>query len=190
MKFIRTAIPDVIMIEPLVHGDERGYFVETFRADTFEAFLGFKVNFCQDNESKSSQGVLRGLHYQLPPHAQSKLVRVIEGSVLDVAVDIRKGSPTFGEHVVVELTAENKRQLFVPRGFAHGFVVLSKTAIFAYKVDNFYSPECDRGIAFDDPSIGIDWKLDKSLLQLSQKDTTQPLLSQAELFDYADKLYV
>ncbi len=190
MKFTRTTIPDVIMIDPVVHGDERGYFVETFRQDKLEAFLGFQVNFCQDNESKSSQGVLRGLHYQLPPHAQTKLVRVIEGKVLDVAVDIRKGSPTFGKHVAVELTAENKRQLFVPRGFAHGFVVLSQKAIFAYKVDNFYSPECDRGIAFDDVAIGIDWKLTKEQLQLSNKDTKQPLLSQADLFDYAENLYV
>ena len=190
MKFTRTSIPDVIMIDPVVHGDERGYFVETFRQDKLEAFLGFQVNFCQDNESKSSQGVLRGLHYQLPPHAQTKLVRVIEGKVLDVAVDIRKGSPTFGKHVAVELTAENKRQLFVPRGFAHGFVVLSQKAIFAYKVDNFYSPECDRGIAFDDVAIGIDWKLTKEQLQLSNKDTKQPLLSQADLFDYAENLYV
>jgi len=190
MKFTRTSIPDVIMIDPVVHGDERGYFVETFRQDKLEAFLGFQVNFCQDNESKSSQGVLRGLHYQLPPHAQTKLVRVIEGKVLDVAVDIRKGSPTFGKHVAVELTAENKRQLFVPRGFAHGFVVLSQKAIFAYKVDNFYSPECDRGIAFDDVAIGIDWKLTKEQLQLSNKDTKQPLLSQADLFDYEENLYV
>ncbi len=190
MIFTRTSIPDVIMIDPVVHGDERGYFVETFRLDKFEEFLGFKVAFCQDNESKSSQGVLRGLHYQLSPHAQSKLVRVIEGSVLDVAVDIRKGSPTFGKYVAVELTGENKRQLFVPRGFAHGFVVLSKTATFAYKVDNFYSPECDRGIAFDDAAIGVDWQIDKAKLQLSDKDTKQPLLKDADLFDYTKDLYV
>jgi dTDP-4-dehydrorhamnose 3,5-epimerase len=189
MTFTRTSIPDVIMIDPVVHGDERGYFVETFRADKLEEFLGFKVNFVQDNESKSSKGVLRGLHYQLPPFAQTKLVRVIEGRVLDVAVDIRKGSPTFGKHVAVELTSENKRQLFVPRGFAHGFVVLSETATFAYKVDNFYSPECDRGIAFDDVAIGVDWQLEKEALQLSDKDTKQPLLSQAELFDFSEKLY-
>ena len=124
MNFIRTDIPDVVICEPTVHGDERGYFVETFRADKLEEFLGYKINFCQDNESKSSYGVLRGLHYQLPPHAQTKLVRVIKGKVLDVAVDIRKSSPTFGKYVAVELSAENKRQLLVPRGFAHGFVVL------------------------------------------------------------------
>ena len=190
MIFTRTEIPDVIMIDPTLHGDERGYFVETFRADKLEEFLGFKVNFCQDNESKSTKGVLRGLHYQLPPHAQTKLVRVIEGSVLDVAVDIRKGSSTFGQHVAVELTAENKRQLFVPRGFAHGFIVLSETATFAYKVDNFYSPECDRGIAFDDEALGIDWKSEKEILQLSDKDTKQPLLKEADLFDYSKDLYV
>jgi len=149
MKFIRTEIPDVVIIEPKVHGDERGYFIETFRQDKLETFLGFKVNFCQDNESKSSKGVLRGLHYQLSPASQSKLVRVISGSVLDVAVDIRKGSPTFGKHVAVELSEENKRQMFVPRGFAHGFVVLEDNTVFAYKVDNYYSPQNDRGMAFD-----------------------------------------
>ncbi len=189
MNFIRTEIPDVVIIEPVVHGDERGYFVETYRKDKLEDFLGFVVNFCQDNESKSRYGVLRGLHYQLPPFSQTKLVRVITGSVLDVAVDIRKGSPTFGQYVAVELTEENKRQLFVPRGFAHGFVVLSEEATFAYKVDNFYSPECDRGIAFDDPAIGIDWKIEKEKLQLSAKDTRQPLLKDAELFDFSEKLY-
>ncbi len=189
MKFTRTKIEDVIIIEPKVHGDERGYFVETYRKDKLEDFLGFGVNFCQDNESKSKRGVLRGLHYQLPPFAQTKLVRVITGSVLDVAVDIRKGSPTFGQHVAVELNETNKRQLFVPRGFAHGFVVLSEEATFAYKVDNYYAPTHDRGIAFDDPAIGIDWKIEKERLQLSQKDKEQPLLKDAELFDFSEKLY-
>ncbi len=189
MKFIRTKIEDVVIIEPAVHGDHRGYFVETFRQDKLEDFLGFKLNFCQDNESKSSYGVLRGLHYQMPPFSQTKLVRVIEGNVLDVAVDIREGSPTFGNHVAVELTGENKRQLFVPRGFAHGFVVLSDSATFAYKVDNYYSPENDRGIAFDDPSIGIDWIVEREKLNLSQKDTKQPLLKDAQLFNYGDNLY-
>ena len=127
MTFTRTSIPDVILIDPVIHGDNRGYFAETFRADKLEEFLGFSVPFCQDNESKSAYGVLRGLHYQLPPHAQSKLVRIIEGEVLDVAVDIRKGSPTFGQHVAVRLSGENKRQLFIPRGFAHGFVVISSS---------------------------------------------------------------
>jgi len=189
MKFTRTKIEDVVIIEPKVHGDERGYFVETFRADKLEEFLGFKVNFCQDNESKSSKGVIRGLHYQLAPFAQTKLVRVIKGRVLDVAVDIREGSPTFGEYVAVELSEENKKQLFVPRGFAHGFVVLEDDTIFAYKVDNYYSPENDRGIAYNDSSIGIDWKLDQSELKLSDKDTKQPLLKDADLFDYGVNLY-
>lgn len=190
MKFTPTKIPDVILIEPKVFGDERGYFVETFRADKFEQESGIKINFVQDNESRSSYGVLRGLHYQLPPHAQSKLVRVIEGRVLDVAVDIRQGSPTFGQYVSAELSAENKHQLFVPRGFAHGFVVLSETAIFAYKVDNYYSPECDRGIQFDDPGLNIDWQIDSHKLQLSEKDTSQPLLKDTtDLFDYQRNLY-
>lgn len=189
MEFTRTAIHDVVVIEPKVHGDSRGYFVETFRQDAFEAFIGHKVNFCQDNESKSSKGVLRGLHYQLAPAAQSKLVRVIQGRVLDVAVDIRQGSPTFGQHVAVELSADNKKQMFVPRGFAHGFIVLEDDTVFAYKVDNYYSPENDRGIAFDDPAIGINWQLNTNELQLSQKDTQQPLLSQADVFDYKVNQY-
>jgi dTDP-4-dehydrorhamnose 3,5-epimerase len=190
MNFIRTKIEDVVIIEPKVHGDERGYFVETFRQDKLEAFLGFQVKFCQDNESKSSKGVLRGLHYQLAPAAQTKLVRVIQGRVLDVAVDIRKGSPTFGEYVSVELSAENKRQLFVPRGFAHAFVVLEDETVFAYKVDNYYSPENDRGISFNDSAIGIEWTMDTELLKLSEKDMKQPLLKDADLFDYKDDLYV
>lgn len=185
MKFIDTKIPEVVICEPVIHGDNRGYFVETFRQDLLEERLGYQVKFCQDNESKSSFGVLRGLHYQLPPFAQTKLVRVIKGRVLDVAVDIRVGSPSFGKHVSVELTEENKRQLLVPRGFAHGFVVLSEEAIFAYKVDNYYSAECDRGLAFDDTDIGIDWIVEKSNLQLSDKDTKQLKLSEAiDLFDY------
>ena len=190
MQFIRTKIKDVIIIDPKVHGDDRGYFIETFRQDKLEEFLGFKVNFCQDNESKSSRGVLRGLHYQLAPSAQTKLVRVIKGRVLDVAVDIRKGSSTFGEYVAIELSEENKRQLFVPRGFAHGFVVLEDDTVFAYKVDNYYSPENDRGIAFNDPAIGIDWNIELEALNLSDKDTKQPLLVDADLFTYGEKLYV
>jgi len=189
MQFVRTKIEDVVIIEPKVHGDDRGYFVETFRQDKLEAFLGFKVHFCQDNESKSSRGVLRGLHYQLAPHAQTKLVRVIKGSVLDVAVDIRKGSPTFGEYVAVELSEENKKQLFVPRGFAHAFVVLADDTVFAYKVDNYYSPEDDRGIAFDDPAIGVEWRVDPSVLKLSEKDTKQPRLKDADLFSFGENLY-
>ena len=190
MQFVRTKIEDVVIIEPKVHGDDRGYFVETFRADKLEEFLGFKLNFGQDNESKSSKGVLRGLHYQLPPHAQTKLVRVIQGRVLDVAVDIRRNSPTFGQHVAVELSAENKKQLLVPRGFAHGFVVLEDDTIFAYKVDNYYSPECDRGIAFDDESLNIDWILKKEELKLSDKDTKQPKLNETnDLFEFGVDYY-
>ena len=185
MNFTRTVIPDVVIIEPQVHGDDRGYFVETFRADKLEAFLGYKINFTQDNESKSSRGVLRGLHYQLHPAAQTKLVRVIQGRVLDVAVDIRKGSPTFGKHVSVELNSENKKQLLVPRGFAHGFVVLEDDTIFAYKVDGYYSPENDRGIAFDDEALGIDWLIPHKELNLSAKDKTQQKLSETiDLFEY------
>lgn len=180
MKFIPQSIPDVILIEPVVHGDDRGYFSETFRQDKFEQAVGHKVDFIQDNESKSSKGVLRGLHFQLPPFAQSKLVRVIEGEVLDVAVDIRKGSPTYGLHVTAVLNEKNKHQLFVPRGFAHGFVVLSDTAVFAYKVDNYYSPECDRGLSYDDAGLLIDWKLSKDQLILSEKDLKQPTLSELE----------
>lgn len=190
MHFIRTEIPDVVICEPTVHGDERGYFVETFRADKLEAFLGYKINFCQDNESKSSYGVLRGLHYQLPSHAQTKLVRVIQGKVLDVAVDIRKGSPTFGKYVAVELSGENKRQLLVPRGFAHGFVVLEDDTVFAYKVDSYYSPECDRGIAFDDEAINIDWQVLHTKLNLSAKDKTQPKLAETnDLFEFGVNYY-
>ena len=190
MNFIRTNIPDVIIIEPTVHGDHRGYFVETFRADKLEEFLGYKLNFGQDNESKSSKGVLRGLHYQLAPHAQTKLVRVISGRVLDVAVDIRKNSSTFGQYIAVELTADNKRQLLVPRGFAHGFVVLEDDTIFAYKVDNYYSPQCDRGIAFNDPVLNIDWMLKTEELKLSDKDTKQPKLNETnDLFEFGVDYY-
>jgi len=178
------SIPDVVLIEPAVHDDDRGYFVETFRQDLFEEAIGYQVNFIQDNESKSAKGVLRGLHYQLPPYTQAKLARVIEGIVLDVAVDIRKSSPTFGQHVAVELTAQNKHQLFVPHGFAHGFIVLSGSATFAYKVDNYYAPEHDRGIAFDDSDLAIDWQLPLAALQLSDKDKLQPTLVNAkDLFE-------
>lgn len=181
MKFIRTEIEDVVIVEPQVHGDDRGYFIETYRSDKLEEFLGYKINFCQDNESKSS----KGLHYQLAPAAQTKLVRVIAGRVLDVAVDIRKGSPTFGKHVAVELSSENKKQLLVPRGFAHGFVVLEDDTVFAYKVDNYYSPENDRGIAFDDLEINIDWKISHNELNLSAKDKVQPKLNEAiDIFEY------
>jgi dTDP-4-dehydrorhamnose 3,5-epimerase len=183
LNFIPQSIPDVLLIEPTVHGDSRGYFMESFRQDLLDDFLGYEVNFVQDNESRSSKGVLRGLHYQLPPSAQAKLVRVIEGRVLDVALDIRQSSPTFGQYVSKELSSDNHHQLFIPRGFAHGFVVLSESAVFAYKVDNYYSPNDDRGIAFDDPEIDIDWVLKSDELQLSDKDKSHPVLSKAkELF--------
>ena len=189
MKFTRTTIPDVIVCDPSILGDQRGYFSETFRQDQLEEFLEFKLNFCQDNESKSSFGVLRGLHYQLPPFAQTKLVRVTQGKVLDIAVDIRIGSPTFGQHISMELSEENRKQIFIPKGFAHGFVVLSDIAVLAYKVDNYYSPDCDRGIAFDDISLGIDWQLPKEVLQLSLKDKKQPIFENAEYFEFEKKLY-
>lgn len=191
MKFIPQAIPEVLLIQPTVHGDQRGYFVETFRHDLFEAATGYPVHFVQDNESSSGRGVLRGLHFQLAPYAQSKLVRVIQGEVLDVAVDIRTGSPTFGQHVSTVLNDKNKHQLFIPRGFAHAFVVLSEQAIFAYKVDNLYSPECDRGLAWDDPSLGIDWGIAADEVQLSAKDKQQPKLSElGQCFDYGVNYYV
>ena len=169
MKFIKTEIADVIIIEPIVFGDARGYFLESFNKKVLDENIG-SVSFVQDNESKSSKGVLRGLHFQKPPFAQAKLVRCIEGSVLDVAVDIRKESPTYGKHVTVKLSGENKRQLFVPRGFAHGFAVLSETAIFAYKVDNTYEPQYDAGIKYDDKELNIDWGITKEEIKLSEKD--------------------
>jgi len=182
MQFIPTSIPDVVIIEPKVWADSRGYFFESYRHDLFQQHIG-SVDWVQDNESFSTYGTLRGLHYQLPPHAQSKLVRVIQGKVLDVAVDIRQSSATFGQYVAVELSSDNKRQLLIPRGFAHGFVVLSETAVFAYKVDNYYNKACDRGIAFNDPSIAIDWQIDLTQALLSDKDSKQPLLKDAQVFE-------
>tara|TARA_B100000795_G_scaffold66754_1_gene45721 strand:- start:10 stop:564 length:555 start_codon:yes stop_codon:yes gene_type:complete len=171
VKFIIQTIPDVLLIEPVIHSDERGYFVETFKQKLLDEALGYKVNFIQDNESKStSKGVLRGLHFQSPPFSQNKLVRVIKGEVLDVAVDIRRNSPTFGKHVSVELSEKNKKQLFVPRGFAHGFIVLSEGAIFAYKVDAYYSAEHEEGIAYNDKDINIDWRILESEIILSNVD--------------------
>ena len=169
MKFIKTEISDVYIVEPSVFGDDRGYFLESFNLKKFEENI-YPIKFILDNESKSSKGVLRGLHFQKPPFNQAKLVRCIEGRVMDVAVDIRKGSPTYGKHVAMELSGENKRQLFVPRGFAHGFSVLSDTAVFAYKVDNSYAPESDSGIRYDDKELNIDWGLNKEEVQLSLKD--------------------
>lgn len=182
MKFTPLAIPDVFLIEPKVFGDARGFFLESFRQDLFNQATGTNYEFIQDNHSRSSRGVLRGLHYQLPPHAQGKLVRVISGAVFDVAVDIRRSSPTFGQWVGAELSAENHHQLWIPPGFAHGFVVLSDTADFVYKTTSYYAPESDRGLRWDDADIGIEWpKLDIPFA-LSDKDQKQPLLQQAEVF--------
>lgn len=190
MQVVKTALEGVALLEPVVHGDERGYFVETYRRDVLAEALGFDVKFVQDNESKSGYGVLRGLHYQLPPYAQSKLVRVIHGSVYDVAVDLRVGSPTFGRSVGYELSAANKRQLFIPRGFAHGFVVTSDSAVFVYKVDQYYAPQHDRGIAYNDPTIAVDWGVAEADLKLSDKDRRQPLLSEtSDLFEFGANLY-
>ena len=179
MKFIKTEIPDVYIIEPSVFGDERGYFLESFNLKKFKETI-YPIKFVQDNESKSSKGVLRGLHFQKPPFNQAKLVRCVEGSVLDVAVDIRKGSPTYGKHIAVELSGENKKQLFVPRGFAHGFSVLSETAVFAYKVDNDYAPEYDAGIRWNDTNLNINWGLEENDVLVSGKDKTLPFLSEFE----------
>ncbi len=183
MKMLRTAIEGVVVLEPEIFGDERGYFFESYSRRDFDALVG-PVRFVQDNESLSQRGVVRGLHFQRGEHAQAKLVRVLEGRVLDVAVDIRRGSPTFGQHVAVELTGENHRQLFIPRGFAHGFAVLSDRARFQYKCDNFYAPESEGGIAWDDPQIGIDWQLRPEEIILSAKDRRHPRLAEvAERFE-------
>ena len=182
MKAIDTAIPDLKIIEPTVFADDRGFFFESFSKAKFEAAIGRSADFVQDNHSRSGRGVLRGLHYQLPPHAQAKLVRVVAGEVYDVAVDIRKSSPTFGHWVGVLLSAENKRQLWIPEGFAHGFLTLSDHVEFLYKTTNYYEPESDRGIRWDDPQIGIDWKVTEPLT-LSSKDQQQPLLADADLFE-------
>ena len=175
MDVIRTEIDGVVIIEPKIFGDARGYFFESFSQREFEEKVR-KINFVQDNESMSSYGVMRGLHFQRPPFTQSKLVRCVKGAVLDVAVDIRKGSPTYGQHVAVELTEDNHRQFFVPRGFAHGFAVLSETAIFQYKCDNFYAPQADGGISIKDESFGIEWKIPTDKALLSEKDTLHECL--------------
>ncbi len=189
MKVIKTAIEDVVIIEPDVFGDSRGYFFESYSQKKFDEQVR-KIEFVQDNESKSRYGVLRGLHFQKGKDAQSKLVRVVKGRVLDVAVDIRKGSPTFEQYVAVELTAENHRQLFIPRGFAHGFSVLSEEAVFQYKCDNLYAPHAEGAIAWDDPDIGIDWQLPAEDVLLSAKDAAHPRLKDAEyLFNYNEDYY-
>ena len=182
MEYKETKIKGVFIIEPKVFQDARGYFMEAWKQQEFDEHVGPTL-FIQDNESKSSYGVLRGLHYQKGDASQAKLVRVIKGKVLDVAVDIRKSSPTFGQHVMVELSEENKRQFFIPRGFAHGFLVLSDEAIFTYKVDNPYAPQCDAGIRWNDPDLGIEWPIDPAKVLTSEKDLKQPLLKDAEVFE-------
>ena len=189
MEVIKTEIEGLVIIEPKIFGDARGYFFESFSQREFDAKVR-KVNFVQDNESMSSYGVMRGLHFQRPPFAQSKLVRCVKGRVLDVAVDIRKGSPTYGQHVAVELSEDNHRQFFVPRGFAHGFVVLSETAVFQYKCDNFYAPEADGGINIKDETLGIDWQIALEEAILSEKDTKHLCLKDFDSpFDYNENLY-
>ena len=185
MQIIPTSIPEVVIIEPHIFRDGRGYFFESFSEQRF-AELVTPTHFVQDNESRSSYGVVRGLHFQLPPHAQAKLVRVVRGRVLDVAVDVRAGSPTFGKHVAVELSEDNHRMLFLPRGFAHGFSVLSDEAVFQYKCDNYYAPDAEGAIAWDDPALGIDWQLPAEAICLSEKDSRHPCLAEApQLFDYS-----
>ena len=181
MKFLRSPLSGVIICEPQIHGDDRGYFFESFRQDKLEAFIGYALNFCQDNESKSNTGVLRGLHYQLPPFEQTKLVRVISGKVLDVVVDIRKNSSTYGQHFSIELSGKNKRQLLVPKDFLHGYVVLEDNTIFSYKVDAYYSPEHDRGIRYNDSDLDINWILNDEDIHLSQKDKTLPFFNSLEI---------
>ena len=189
MHIIETDLDGVVIVEPQIFGDRRGDFFESFSLRAFDEAVR-PIRFVQDNESKSSYGVLRGLHFQKPPHAQSKLVRVISGTVLDVAVDIRRGSPTFGRHVAVELSGENRRQLFIPRGFAHGFVVLSEEAVFQYKCDNYYAPQSEGAIAWNDPQIGIDWRIDPANVILSEKDGRHPRLDEApEQFNYNTDYY-
>ena len=189
MEVIKTAIDGVVIIEPKVFKDQRGYFFESFSQREFEAKVR-KINFVQDNESMSSYGVMRGLHFQRPPYTQSKLVRCVKGKVLDVAVDIRKGSPTYGQHVAVELSEDNHRQFFIPRGFAHGFAVLSDTAVFQYKCDNFYAPQADGGISIKDKSLGIDWKIPTDMVILSEKDTSHSCLKDFDSpFSYDEDLY-
>lgn len=194
MEVIKTNIEGVLIIEPKVFGDNRGYFFESFSQREFDEkvmpILGHSINFVQDNESMSNYGVMRGLHFQRPPFTQSKLVRCVKGAVLDVAVDIRKGSPTYGQHVAVELTEDNHRQFFVPRGFAHGFAVLSETAIFQYKCDEFYHPEADGGLSIVDSSLGIDWRIPTEKALLSEKDTKHACLKEFESpFDINESLY-
>lgn len=192
MQVIPSAIPDILIFEPTLFGDDRGYFFESFRQDFFEEHVG-QVAFVQENESKSAYGVLRGLHFQKPPFTQSKLVRVLHGSVLDVAVDMRLGSPSYGRHVTCMLDTVRKRMLWIPKGFAHGFLVLSEEAVFAYKCDNYYTPSHDAGILWNDPALAIEWQLPAEVIRVSGKDAVQPAFSSVNTFLYdefrQEKLY-
>lgn len=182
MKFERLAIPDIVLCTPQILKDERGYFFESFRKDLLENFLGFSINFCQENESYSKKGVFRGLHYQVPPLAQSKFISVLAGEILDFVVDIRKKSPTFGKSLQIILSSENKKRLFIPKGFAHGFLVLSKNAIIKYMVDNFYSPSHDKGIFYKDLKLNL--KIPQENIKISERDKNFPMLKEAFLFDF------
>ena len=190
MKLIETALEGVVIVVPDIYSDERGYFYESFNTKSLAKLLGRDITFVQDNESLSHKGVIRGLHFQLPPHAQSKLVRVVRGSILDVVVDIRRGSPTFGNHIAVELSAENHHQLFIPRGFAHGFKVTEGDAILQYKCDNHYAPECEGTIRWDDPTLAIDWHTEPNKAVVSARDRAAKLLEECDtLFDYNTNYY-
>jgi dTDP-4-dehydrorhamnose 3,5-epimerase len=190
MKVVKTELEGVLIIEPRLFNDSRGYFFESFNAREFAALTGYDIHFVQDNESRSTEGVVRGLHFQLPPHAQSKLVRVITGTIIDIAVDIRRGSPTFGQHVAVELSADNHRQLFIPRGFAHGFIVKHGDAIVQYKCDNLYAPDAERAIIWNDEKLAIDWGIASAEAIISDKDALNPSLDECDtLFDYNTDYY-
>ena len=189
MTITSTLLPEVLLIQPQKLEDERGWFMESFRKNQLEKAVGHNLHFCQENQAQSSYGVIRGLHYQMPPHAQSKLVTVLQGEVLDIVVDIRKGSPYFGKHYAVELSAENQKQLFIPRGFAHGYACLSETALLTYKVDSHYNKAAEASIAFDDSQLNIDWQIPEEKQVLSAKDRQHPAFEAAPLFDYNTPLY-
>ena len=189
MTITPTAHPEVLLIEPNKFEDKRGWFMESFRKNQLEKAVGHNLHFCQENQAQSSYGVIRGLHYQMPPHAQSKLVTVLQGEVLDIVVDIRKGSPNFGNHLAIELNGINQKQLYIPRGFAHGYSCLSENALLSYKVDNYYNKDSEESISFDDPELGIDWKIPQELQKISSKDFHHPIFAAAQYFDYKQPLY-
>lgn len=189
MTITPTALPEVLSIKPQKLGDERGWFMESFKKNLLEKAVGHAIHFCQENQAQSNYGVIRGLHYQTPPSAQSKLLSVIEGTILDVAVDIRKGSPNFGKHITIQLSSKNQKQLFIPRGFAHGYACLSEMALVTYKVDNYYNKFSEASIAFDDPQLNIDWRLPLDEIILSKKDKSHPFFDKAQYFDYNQSLY-